>query len=158
MFVAVAHRQRQPGALLSCTQRGAPSRQQQGGQSVFILSQADRVSPAPRTLASHSQEGPELMLHPPLLGEVGVHTLEFGFQQVMEIRRRIPPPAPKFIVENNFIYGFGSACTFLPEMYDIPGIGGCWFYNRGMGKETSVTEHLLSTRLNAGFYDPHFTG
>lgn len=129
--MAVAHRQRQPRALLSCTQRGAPSRQQQGGQSVFILSQADRVSPAPPTLASHSQEGPELMLHPPLLGEVGVHTLEFGFQQVMEIRRQIPPPAPKFIVENNFIYGFGSACTFCQRCMISQGSGAVGFITEG---------------------------
>lgn len=52
-----------------------------------------------------------------------MQTLEFGFQQVMEIRRRVPP-VPQFIVENNFICGFGSACAFLPEMYDIPGMGG----------------------------------
>lgn len=141
MFVAVTHRQRQPGALLSCTQRGAPSRQQQRGQSVFILSQADRVSSAPPTLASHSQEGPELMLHPPLLGEVGVQTLEFGFQQVTEIRRRISPLPPNLLLKIISFMDLGLHVLFC-QRYMVPqGWGAVGFITEGWERK----HQLLST-------------
>lgn len=107
LFVLLSHTT-SPGALLSCTQHGAPSRQQQGGQSVFIVSQADRANPTPPTItfpcpgralahAVSSTVGERGDTEPRIWVSVGCRDKEMD------------SPTPKFIFEIFFIRGFESA-------------------------------------------------